>query len=70
MNIEKEITEHNVDYEAMKQKLGFDTCKKIGAILDILEIGNPSIAHSKLVLHTCEDILEHCSLTFGTKKDA
>lgn len=69
MNIADELKSHGVDYAKMSEKLGADTCKKIGAILNILEIGHPSIAHSKLVLRTCEDLIEKCSLTFGTKTD-
>lgn len=69
MSVFKEVTDYNVDYEKLKEELGVDTCKKIGAILNILEIGQPNVAHSKMVLHVCEDVLEHCSLTFGTKKD-
>lgn len=61
--------EFDVDYDILKKKLGHDTCKKVGAILDILEIGSPSIAHSKMVLHVCEDMLEKCSLTLGAKMD-
>ena len=61
MELQKEIEALNYSQEELK--------KKIGAILDILEIGKPSIAHSKLVLHICEDLLEKCSLTFGTKTD-
>lgn len=59
--------EFDVDYDILKKKLGHDTCKKVGAILDILEIGSPSIAHSKLVLQVCDDIIEKCSLTLGVK---
>lgn len=70
MDIKTKLTAHNVDYEEIKKMLGHDSCKKIGAILDILEIGESSIAHSKLILHTCEDVLEKCSLVFGTKRDA
>lgn len=70
MDILKEVLGFDVDYEILKEKLGHDTCKKVGAILDILEIGSPSIAHSKMVLHVCEDMLEKCSLAFGTKTDA
>lgn len=70
MDILKEVMEFDVDYDILKKKLGYDTCKKVGAILDILEIGSPSIAHSKLVLHVCGDMLEKCSLSFGTKTDA
>lgn len=57
--------EFDVDYDILKKKLGHDTCKKVGAILDILEIGTPSIAHSKMVLHVCEDALDKCSAVFG-----
>lgn len=75
MDIRREINEFlqlssEENYEELKKKLGCDTCKKIGAILDILEIGESSIAHSKLILHICEDTLERCSLTMGTKTDA
>lgn len=69
MDILKEVMEFDVDYDILKKKLGHDTCKKVGAILDILEIGSPSIAHSKMVLHVCEDILEKCSLTLDAKMD-
>lgn len=75
MDIQRELssyfdasTEH--DYEQIKKKLGHDSCRKAGAILDILEIGESSIAHSKLILRVCEDILEKSTLTFGTKRDA
>ncbi|MEG1476571.1 MAG: hypothetical protein RR902_03040 [Oscillospiraceae bacterium] len=70
MNIVDELTAHGIDYSDLLKTFGTDTCKKIGAILNILEIGQPSIAHSKLVLHTCEDLIDKCSLTFGTKTDA
>ena len=69
MELQKEIEALNYSQEELKNRLDKDTQKKIGAILDILEIGQPSIAHSKLVLHICEDLLEKCSLTFGTKTD-
>lgn len=69
MELQKEIEALNYSQEELKNRLDKDTQKKIGAILDILEIGKPSIVHSKLVLHICEDLLEKCSLTFGTKTD-
>lgn len=69
MELQKEIEALNYSQEELKNRLDKDTQKKIGAILDFLEIGKPSIAHSKLVLHICEDLLEKCSLTFGTKTD-
>ena len=69
MELQKEIEALNYSQEELKNRLDKDTQKKLGAILDILEIGKPSIAHSKLVLHICEDLLEKCSLTFGTKTD-
>lgn len=74
MDIQKEVgsfmhAHKEADYETIKAELGHDACKKIGAILDILEIGESSIAHSKLLLHVCEDLLEKCSLTMGTKRD-
>lgn len=58
------------DYAILRAELGDNAMSKIGAILRILEIGKPSIAHSKRLLHTCEDMLEKCSLTFGTARDA
>jgi hypothetical protein len=69
MGIQNELNSYQVDYSEIKKRFGHDASKKIGAILDILEIGGPSIAHSKLILHTCEDLLDKCSLTFGTKTD-
>lgn len=70
MNIKEQVKNYNINYETIKSDLGHDASKKVGAILDILEIGSPNIAHSKLVLHICEDLLEKCSLSFGTKTDA
>lgn len=61
--------EKSEDYLFMKANLGQDTWNKVGAILRTLEIGSPSIAHSKMVLHVCEDMLEKCSLTLGAKMD-
>lgn len=74
MDIFKEVKEfaetHNDEgMEALKKTLGRDACKKAGAILDILEIGEASIAHSKLILHVCEGMLDQCSLTMGTRMD-
>lgn len=46
-----------------------DTQKKASAIMDILEIGKPSIAHAKWILHACEEMLERCSGCFKTKTD-
>lgn len=68
MNIMDELKQHDIDTKELGDKLGEDTCKKIGAILNILEIGNESIAHAKIILHTCEDILDKCSITFGIKR--
>lgn len=74
MDIKKEIDAYRnastaFDYEEVKKKLGHDSCKKVGAILDILEIGESSIAHAKMILRVCEDSLEKSSLVFGTKRD-
>lgn len=68
MNIRDELKANGIDVESLESDLGEETCKKIGAILNILEIGNESIAHAKLILHICEDMLEKCSITFGTKR--
>lgn len=57
------------EYAILRAELGDDAMSEIWAILRILEIGNPSIAHSKRLLHVCEDMLEKCSLTFGTRRD-
>lgn len=54
---------------AIKANLGTDSWKKVGAILRTLEIGSPNIAHSKLILHVCEDMLEKCSVTMGTQQE-
>lgn len=72
MDIMQEIKGYRAteDYEILRAELGNDSMSKIGAILRILEIGSPNIAHSKLLLHACEDMLEKCSLTFGTRMDA
>jgi len=35
-----------------------------------LEIGVSSVAHTKLLLHICEDEIDKCSLSFGAKRDA
>ena len=71
MNIMQEMDEYErtEDYTRLKERLGEDSCSKVGAILRILEIGTPNIAHSKLLLHVCEDMLEKCSATMGTRKD-
>lgn len=74
MNILKEVEEYKMGcadeiYKAIRADIGEDSCKKVGAILDILETGESSIAHSKLILHICEDLLEKCSLTLGTRRD-
>lgn len=73
-DIQKEIDSFNDpifdgEWESLKQQLGHDTAEKVGAIIRVLSIGSPSIAHSKMVLHVCEAIIEKCSLTFGTKSD-
>lgn len=70
MDIKSVVDTHEVDYEYIKRKLGHDTCKKVGAILGLPISRMSSIAHSKMVLRTCEDMLEKCSLTLGTKADA
>ena len=75
MDIQREIdvflnTNRNEDYDKIKEKLGRDDCKKIGAILDILEIGESSVARAKLLLRVCEDVIEKFSPLFGTKMDA
>lgn len=57
------------DYAILRAELGEVAISQMWAILRILEIGKPSIAHSKRLLHTCEDMLEKCSLTFGTSRD-
>ena len=56
------------DYEIIKAQIGHDSCKKVSAILDILEIGETNVAHAKLILRLCEDSLEKFSLVFGTKR--
>ncbi len=56
-------------YKRLINSLGEVTVKKMRAILDILEEDQASIAHSRLVLHLCEDALDRCSLTFGTRRD-
>ena len=48
MELQKEIEALNYSQEELKNRLDKDTQKKIGAILDILEIGKPSIAHLAL----------------------
>lgn len=58
------------DYDKIKEKLGHDNWKKIGAILDILEIGESSVAHAKLLLRVCEDVIERCSIVCATTRDA
>lgn len=73
MNIFEEVKNYNCakeELEGLKAQLHPDSRKKVGAILDILEIGQPSIAHSKLILHVCEGMLDMCSPTLGTKTDA
>lgn len=69
MDIQNEINSLSGDYETLKKQLDPDTQRKIGSILNILEIGTPSVAHSKMVLHICEDILDKCSTTLMTKTD-
>lgn len=71
MDIMRELDgyEETGDYSELKTRLGEDSVSKVGAILRILEIGKPNIAHSKLLLHVCESMLEKCSLTFGTTRD-
>ncbi len=74
MDIQKELNTLNDplfdgEWANLKQQLGHDTSEKVGAIIRVLSIGSPSIAHSKMVLHVCEAIIEKCSLTFGTKSD-
>ncbi len=74
MNILKEINDYmagrnDENYELAKAKIGEESFKKVRAILDILETGESSIAHSKLILHICEDLLDRCSLTLGTRRD-
>lgn len=75
MGIMQEIEEYGKaccddDYEKIKTQLGNDSWNKVGAIFRILEIGSPNIAHSKLLLHVCEDMLEKCSTTVATSRDA
>ncbi len=74
MNILKEIADYNAGcndetYKVVKAEIGEEPWKKVGAILDILETGESSIAHSKLILHICEDLVEKSSLTLRTRKD-
>lgn len=69
MNIKDELEKNDIDYNELTKKLGYDSCKKVGAILNILEIGHTSIAHSKLILTNCYDMIDKCSVTFGTKTD-
>ena len=74
VDIQKEINNlkdpiFDKEWASLKEQLGHDTSEKVGAIIRVLSIGSPSIAHSKMVLHVCEAIIEKCSLTFGTKSD-
>ena len=70
MNIQNEIEKLRQGYEdSLRDALDEDTRKKVGAILDILEIGASNIAHAKLILHICEDAMERRSLAFGSKRD-
>ena len=48
------------ELELMKSTLGNDSWSKVGAILRILEIGNPSMALAKQSLLACEKSLGIC----------
>ncbi len=74
MNILKEIADYNAGcnkdtIKIIKAEIGEEPWKKVEAILDILKTGESSIAHSKLILHICEDLVEKSSLTLRTRKD-
>lgn len=48
------------ELEFMETTLGHDSWAKVGAILRILEIGKPSMAHAKQIISACEKSLEIC----------
>lgn len=48
------------ELEFIKISLGEDSWAKVGAILRILEIGKPSMAHTKRILSACEKSLDLC----------
>lgn len=48
------------ELDTMKMTLGEDSWSKVGAILRILEIGKPSMAHTKQILSACEKSLDLC----------
>jgi len=73
VNILTEIDDYNSGcnketLNMIKAKIGEEPWKKVEAILDILETGESSIAHSKLILHICEDLVEKSSQTLMTRK--
>lgn len=70
MNIREIIQDANYDLEAIKDELGSDSRRKIWAILDILAIGEPNIAHSKMILELCSKVIDRSSVTMGVKTDA
>jgi len=68
--IEEAKTLNKAYLDELKSYMNEDTQKKASAIMDILEIGTPSIAHAKWILHACEEMLDRCSGCFKTKTDA
>ena len=56
--------DYQYEYTMMKAELGKDGSNKLGAILQILEIGNTNIAQAKQILKSCDRCLE-----IGTKTE-
>ena len=50
--------DYQYEYTMMKAELGKDGSNKLGAILQILEIGNTNIAQAKQILKYCDRCLE------------
>ena len=46
--------DYQYEYTMMKAELGKDGSNKLGAILQILEIGNTNIAQAKQILKYCD----------------
>lgn len=55
--------------KTVKDSLGLEEQQKVKAILAILEIGKPSIAHAVALLHVCEDTIMKCSTLFDASMD-
>jgi len=65
VNIKAKIESNKTIFDDIKNEFDIDSRKKIGAILDILTIGNISIAHARLMLRSCEHLLDNSTVALN-----